>query len=410
MSNIDLGVGFNEEFGVDYETLIKETHPELTEHIYKTDNTLSHWIEILLTVSILTTYNHLADFLELRTMLEYDSAYKSDTKLPIVLQLYFLHVSKQLGAVTCPKCGGLIIRQAWFEGDEEYGIECAEHLSYSCCNCDFICTTLKEYEDELLKINDDEREYIQCSNCRSKIHGKNWLDIKESQDNREAKAKCPVCGQINNNYKFKTQIDSENNIELEIARLEMVLEVLGYNLNNPDIDVFNNIRRKYKAEDNPAIAKEPRFKNEVTSYEDKLNYLKDEISMVDNIFNKNYLNNIYIIEAELNGVKLGYEADELDGIFSNIGSIDFDLHSIRHCKFKILSSHSDVQATKNKTINSTKQITKLLQVWQDKNILGYIIVEQDITKSNKVIISQVNKHSDKKLQDLCTFYTKLYSK
>lgn len=60
----------------------------------------------------------------MNTMLEYDEAYKSDIKLPVVLQLYFLHVSKQSEIPKCPKCGGLAVcdckdRQNW-QIDEHY--------------------------------------------------------------------------------------------------------------------------------------------------------------------------------------------------------------------------------------------------------------------------------------------------
>lgn len=238
--------------------------------------------------------------------------------------------------------------------------------------------------------------YIECPNCHNKILGQYWLNIKYQGHNNYSDieedvytGECPICRtEIKDNNVLMLYIDSLESIEYELNTYQRVMKPLGYN--------------EYHFED---------CEYTESSFNESLNRYKEALDGLTDILNVKYINNIDILLAEQSGKLLDRHSYVITNIFCNTKYYNFKPESINDCKFRILPDiinvHCEAESEEEFDF-STPITTKLMQVWRNNKIIGYIVLSQQYPLELDFRMNVINRASPDGYKTLCDYYSRIY--
>lgn len=242
----------------------------------------------------------------------------------------------------------------------------------------------------------NEKDYIECPKCHNKILGNYWLNIKYQGHNNYGDyeediytGECPICGtEIEDSSVLMLYMDSLESIEYELDTYQRVMNPLGYD--------------EYPFED-----------CEYTDYSfvESLNRYKEALGKLSDILNVKYINNIDILLAEQSGKLLDRHNYVIHNIFCNTKYYNFKPESINDCKFRILPDiinvHCEAESEEEFDF-STPITTKLMQVWRNNKIIGYIVLSQQYPLELDFRMNVINRASPDGYKTLCDYYSRIY--
>lgn len=242
-----------------------------------------------------------------------------------------------------------------------------------------------------MKLNNSQEHHIECPNCHNKILGKYWLNVKyQGHDNYGDyeediyTGECPVCGETIETSELELYTNSIEAEETELQQYYKVIGKLGYS--------------PFPFED---------CEYSETCAADELNYIKNALDDLTDTLNLHYLYNIYNTTAIQSNKMYSYYDEVIQNIFRNTSHVDFNIDSIKDCQFRVLDC-SVLNDEVGDDVFDTPTINLLLQVVRNNKILGYIGVNQQYPLDKKFTMFEVKKESNKRLVELCKFYTSVY--
>ena len=237
----------------------------------------------------------------------------------------------------------------------------------------------------------NEKDYIECTKCHNKILGKYWLNVKyQGHDNYGDyeediyTGECPICGETIETSELELYTNSIEVEETELQQYYKVIGKLGYN--------------PFPFED---------CEYSETCAADELNYIKNALDDLTDTLNLHYLYNIYNTTAIQSNKMYSYYDEVIQNIFHNTSHVDFNIDSIKDCQFRVLDC-SVLNDEIGDDVFDTPTINLLLQVVRNNKIFGYIGVSQQYPLDMKFTMFEVKKESNKRLVELCKFYTSVY--
>lgn len=191
-------------------------------------------------------------------------------------------------------------------------------------------------------------------------------------------------------YDIKILFNNESNDKTleELETYQRVMEPLGYD--------------EYPFED-----------CEYTDYSfvESLNRYKEALGKLSDILNVKYINNIDILLAEQSGKLLDRHSYVITNIFCNTKYYNFKPESINDCKFRILPDiinvHCEAESEEEFDF-STPITTKLMQVWRNNKIIGYIVLSQQYPLELDFRMNVINRASPDGYKTLCDYYSRIY--
>lgn len=253
------------------------------------------------------------------------------------------------------------------------------------------------YTMELNETEEDkDRHYIECPNCHNKILGQYWLNIKYQGhynygdiEEDVYTGKCPICRtEIEDSNVLMLYMDSLKSLEYELYTYQRVMKPLGYD--------------EYPFED---------CEYEGSSFAESLDRYKEALDGLTDILNVKYINNIDILLAEQSGKLLDRHSYVITNIFCNTKYYNFKPESINDCKFRILPDiinvHCEAESEEEFDF-STPITTKLMQVWRNNKIIGYIVLSQQYPLELDFRMNVINRASPDGYKTLCDYYSRIY--
>lgn len=235
------------------------------------------------------------------------------------------------------------------------------------------------------------KDYIECPKCHNKILRNYWLNVKYQGHNNYGDyeediytGECPICGETIETDDLQLYIDSMEASETELQHYYKVIGNFGYNT--------------FPFED---------WDYSEICAADELTYIKNALDNLNDILNVKYLYNIYNIQAVQSNRIYDYNSGIITNIFHNTSYADFDIDSIKDCKFRVLDC-SVLNDIVEENLFDTSIISLILQVIRNNKILGYINVEQQYPLDTTFTMFEVKKDSNKRLIELCKTYTSIY--
>ena len=238
----------------------------------------------------------------------------------------------------------------------------------------------------------NEKDYIECPNCHNKILGNYWLNVKHQGhcnygDYEEDiyTGECPICGETIETGELELYTNSMEAEETELQHYYKVIGNFGYNTFPFEDCDYSEICAA-----------------------DELNSIKNALESLTDILNVKYLYNIDNVQAIQSNMTYEYNSEIITNIFHNTSHVNFNINSIKDCKFRVLDCSVLNDIVEEDTFD-TPTISILLQVIRNNKILGYIRVEQRYPLDKTFTMFEVKKDSDKKLIELCKTYTSIYN-
>lgn len=236
----------------------------------------------------------------------------------------------------------------------------------------------------------NEKDYIECPKCHNKILRKYWLNVKYQGHNNYGDyeediytGECPICGEEIEGSNISNLYENES-AEIELQQYHKIIGNFGYS-SFPFGDC------EYSE----------------TCAADELKYIKNALGNLTDILNVKYLYNIYNLQAIQSNKTYDYSSEVITNIVHNTSYADFNIDSIKDCQFRLLDC-SALNDIVEDDIFDTPTITLLLQLIRNNKIIGYIEVSQQYPLDMKFSMFKVKKDSNKKLEELCKFYTNMY--
>lgn len=237
----------------------------------------------------------------------------------------------------------------------------------------------------------NEKDYIECPKCHNKILGKYWLNVKyQGHDNYGDyeediyTGECPICGEKIETSELELYTNSLEAEEIELQQYYKIIGNFGYSSFPFDDCEYSE-----------------------TCAADELKYIKNALGNLTDILNVKYLYNIYNLQAIQSNRTYDYSSEVIVNIVHNTSYADFNIDSIKDCQFRLLDC-SALNDIVEDDIFDTPTITLLLQLIRNNKIIGYIEVSQQYPLDMKFAMFKVTKDSNKKLEELCKFYTNMY--
>ena len=245
------------------------------------------------------------------------------------------------------------------------------------------------------KLNEEqpsnEKDYIECPKCHNKILGKYWLNVKHIEhcnygdyEEDTYTGECPICGEEIIEDSGILGLYENESAETELQQYYKIIGNFGYNtFPFEDCDYSE------------------------TCAADELKYIKNALGNLTDILNVKYLYNIYNVQAIQSNKVYDYSSEVITNIVYNTSHADFNIDLIKDCQFRLLdcSTFNDIVED---DIFDVPTITLLLQLIRNNKIIGYIEVNQQYPLDMKFAMFEVKKDSNKKLVELCEFYTSMY--
>ena len=241
----------------------------------------------------------------------------------------------------------------------------------------------------------NEKDYIECPKCHNKILGNYWLNIKYQGHNNYGDyeediytGECPICSETIETSELELYTNSLEAEETELQQYYKVIGNFGYD-SSPfeDCDYYE------------------------TCAADELKYIKNALDNLNDILNVKYINNIDILLAEQSGKLLDRHSYVITNIFCNTKYYNFKPESINDCKFRILPDiinvHCEAESEEEFDF-STPITTKLMQVWRNNKIIGYIVLSQQYPLELDFRMNVINRASPDGYKTLCDYYSRIY--
>lgn len=282
-----------------------------------------------------------------------------------------------------------------FKGDTEIGkidMMCYLNTPHDIENAEELISGELSYSYSYkMKLNNSQEHHIECPNCHNKILGKYWLNVKyQGHDNYGDyeediyTGECPICGETIETSELELYTNSLEAEETELQQYYKIIGNFGYN--------------PFPFED---------CEYSETCAADELNYIKNALDDLADTLNLHYLYNIYNTTAIQSNKMYSYYDEVIQNIFRNTSHVDFNIDSIKDCQFRVLDC-SVLNDEVGDDMFDTPTINLLLQVVRNNKILGYIGVSQQYPLDMKFTMFEVKKESNKRLVELCKFYTSVY--